>query len=76
MCMLSEKKQKFFFLSLHQLLYFLFMLAEHLIKVVLWKSAITVSRYLVFEVCPPQHYPAIFPLLFTDLGWRKISNSC
>lgn len=61
--------------SLNNLLNFLLMFAEYLIKVFLCTSATTLSRYLVFKACLPQHYLNILPVLFTDLGWRKISNS-
>lgn len=61
--------------SLNNLLNFLLMFAEYLIKVFLCTSATTLSRYLVFKACLPQHYLNILPVLFTDLVWRKISNS-
>lgn len=60
--------------SLYNILFFLFMFAEYLIKIALWMSATTLSRYLVFKACLP-HYLKILPILFTDLGWRKLSNS-
>lgn len=77
MHVLSEKKKKNSLTSLYNMnmLIFLFMFVEYLIKVVLWMSATTLSRYLVFKACLPQYYLKILPILFTDLGWRKLSNS-